>query len=345
MNTTSGFKIFFLFLWCIMSCLPPASQAADKVVVIPLFGHGKPLKNIITVAKANGMFTDPVAAVNSITDASENNPYLVVIGPGVYTLTHTLVMKPWVDITGSGENVTRLVGAISGDNEDGSSAIVQGASRVVISDLTINNTGGGAFSLGIYNEHISKMKISRIIAQTSGGLNNYSIDNYNSGIIINDVTALASGGQQNTAIINNRSPIHMKHVTATATGDSSSYNNGIFNIHCNPYMTDITSTALDGLGNCGVRNDTASPLMVQVYAKGYGGANNYGVFNQSSICFPNIRRSTIFGTTYAVMSLDGPGVTILSQSTVLGGSYVYGNAFVKCIACDDNDKELGKDCK
>ncbi len=126
MNTTSGFKIFFLFLLCIMSCLPPASQAADKVVVIPLLGHGKTLKNIVTVAKANGKFTDPVAAVNSITGASENNPYLVVIGPGVYTLTHTLKMKPWVDITGSGENVTRLVGTISNDNEDESSAIVQG---------------------------------------------------------------------------------------------------------------------------------------------------------------------------------------------------------------------------
>ena len=344
MMTTLALRMFFL-LCLVLSCLPLSAQAADKVVVIPLFGHDKPLKNIITVAKANSMFTDPVAAVNSITDASENNPYLVVIGPGVYTLTHTLVMKPWVDITGSGENVTRLVGAISGDNEDESSSIVQGASKVVISDLTINNTGGGMFSLGIYNEHISKMKISRIIAQTSGGLNNCSIDNHYSGIIIDDVTALASGGQQNTAIINDRSSINLKHVTASARGDSSSYNNGILNSHCNPDMTDITSTAWDGLGNCGVRNDTASPVMVQVYAKGYGGANNYGVFNQSSNCFPHIRRSTIFGTTYAVMSLDGPGVTILTQSTLLGGSYVYGNAIVKCIASDDNDKELGKDCK
>ena len=93
--------------------------AANKVVVIPLFdssctsGTCKPLKNIVTVAKANGMFTDPVAALNSITDASVTNPYLVVIGPGVYTVTAPVVMKEWVDITGSGENVTKIKGAIS----------------------------------------------------------------------------------------------------------------------------------------------------------------------------------------------------------------------------------------
>jgi hypothetical protein len=65
--------------------LPLPALAADKLVVIPLFGHSKPLKNVVTVAKLSGKFTDPVAAVNSITDASENNPYFVVIGLGVYT--------------------------------------------------------------------------------------------------------------------------------------------------------------------------------------------------------------------------------------------------------------------
>ncbi len=122
----------FFLLCLILSCLPISAQAADKVVVIPLFGHGKPLKNIVTVAKANGKFTDPVAAVNSITDASYDNPYLVVIGPGVYTLTHTLVMKPWVDITGSGENVTRLVGAISHGE---SSAIIQSVAHTWVFGL------------------------------------------------------------------------------------------------------------------------------------------------------------------------------------------------------------------
>ncbi len=67
-------------LWFLLA--PFTTFAANKVVVIPLMGDNPPLKNIVTVARANGKFTDPVAAVNSITDASASNPYLVVIGSG-----------------------------------------------------------------------------------------------------------------------------------------------------------------------------------------------------------------------------------------------------------------------
>ncbi len=97
MQRILGFLIILLLL------APLTVLAQTKVVVIPLGDDAKPLKNVISVAKANGKFTDPVAAVNSISDASAANPYLVVIGPGVYTITQTLVMKPYVDIVGSGE--------------------------------------------------------------------------------------------------------------------------------------------------------------------------------------------------------------------------------------------------
>ncbi len=335
---------FFIILFTIL--LFSTVQAADKVVVIPLFGHGKPLKNIVTVAKGGGMFTDPVAAVNSITDASENNPYLVAIAPGIYTLIQPLVMKQWVDIAGSGENVTRLTGTISSEIEKEDSTIVQGASDTMISDLTVENTGGGTFSIGIYNNNISRMKISRVTVNTSGAANNFSIETYKSSLIISNVTAFASDGAQNTGIINNTSAVTLIHAVATARGNSSSYNNGILNDHCSPEMIDVTATALYGLGNCGIRNDGASPTMEHVHAEGFGGANNYGVFNQSSYCYPQIRRSTIIGDTYAVMSLDGPGVTILTQSTLLmGGVYTYGNAIIKCIACDNSSIELGEYCE
>ena len=101
------FSVVMLFLLAPLTVFPQ-----DGFYVSPWLMN-KPLKNVITVAKANGKFTDPVAAVNSITDASATNPYLVVIGPGVYTVTSPVVMKPYVDIAGSGENVTKITGAIS----------------------------------------------------------------------------------------------------------------------------------------------------------------------------------------------------------------------------------------
>lgn len=84
-------------------------MAANQVVVIPL-SSSKQLKNVITVSVQGGDFTNPVSTLKSIADATADNLYLVAIGPGVYPLTESLVMKPYVSIVGAGELVTKLTG-------------------------------------------------------------------------------------------------------------------------------------------------------------------------------------------------------------------------------------------
>ena len=68
-----------------------SSLAHNSVVVVPLI-TAKRLGNVVTVSHSGGDFTDPIAAVASITDASFTNPYVVMIGPGLYTLNQTLEM-------------------------------------------------------------------------------------------------------------------------------------------------------------------------------------------------------------------------------------------------------------
>ncbi len=114
-------------------------QAKEKVAVIPM-SVSKSMSNIVTVAKSGGDFTDPQKALDSITDASENNPYLIVIGPGKYKIEQTLEMKPWVDITGSGREITTLWGEIGGDYEH-TSAIIQGNKNTTLSNLGVINNG------------------------------------------------------------------------------------------------------------------------------------------------------------------------------------------------------------
>lgn len=337
-----------IFLLClIMSCLPVSAQAADKVVVIPLFGHGKPLKNIVTVAKANGMFTDPVAAVNSITDASADNPYLVVIGPGVYTLTHTLVMKPWVDITGSGENVTRLVGAISG-GDSASSSMVQTASHAVLSNMSIKNTGGDDYSIGVRIAG-GFGQVRRITTEAIDGGNNRGIEIYHTSARLIDVTVLAGFGHENIAIANYQAPsLEMNHVLARATGGSSSFNYGVLNSYSNSRMVGVTAEAYGGMTNAAVYNNASSPLMIRVQTNAWDGANSYGVYNfaPSSVVVnsPVIRRSTIKGATHGVYSINCSGLTFLSQSTISGGVSVSWPATAKCVACDGDYDAIGTDC-
>jgi hypothetical protein len=107
----------------------------------------------LVVARSGGDFTDPAAAVASIGDASAANPYVVRIMPGVYTLTTPLVMKAYVDIEGSGRNVTVLEGSITvpGANLSDGPGLVNGANHAELRHLTVRNeVSAGNMVVGIY---------------------------------------------------------------------------------------------------------------------------------------------------------------------------------------------------
>lgn len=182
------------------------AAAADRVVLAPHDAVKKKLAHVVTVSAEGGDFADPVAAVDSIGDAAADNPYLVLIGPGVYTLTRTLVMKPFVTIAGSGREATILTGAISTFSYDAASALVSGADNVTLHDLTVENTGGSGVSIAIYNSAGSPV-IQDVTATASGGRFNYGVYNeYASAPVMTDVTATASGGAYNYGVFNSSTP-------------------------------------------------------------------------------------------------------------------------------------------
>ena len=269
-------------------------SAHNKVVVIPMLGHAtKPLKNVVTVAKANGDYSDPVAALAGIIDASASNPYLIVIAPGVYTVTSALVMKPWVDIAGSGQEVTFIKGPISSTSADATSAIISGMNAAELSDLTVENTGGNSFSIAIFN-YYSSVRLMRVTAIAGGGTINYGIYNRpNSSPTMTQLTVTASGGTSNYGIYNNHySSPTMTQVTVTASGGTDN-NYGIYNLdHCQSSMMMVTATASGGTGD------------------------NYGVYNWDTTAAPFIENSFLKGTT--------SGVRIGSDSTRIVNTRIEG---------------------
>jgi len=180
--------------------------AAERAVLAPLDAVKKELVRIVTVAPEGGDFDDPVAAVDSITDAGADNPYLVMIGSGEYTLTRTLIMKPFVTISGSGSETTILSGAISTFSYDGASAVVTGADNGTLRDLTVRNTGGSGVAIAIYNNGVSPV-IQNVAATASGARFNYGVYNeYGSSPVMTDVTATATGGSYHYDVFNSTSP-------------------------------------------------------------------------------------------------------------------------------------------
>lgn len=235
-------KAFVAALVVTLFCTLYAS-AHNQVVVVPLSGAKKPLQNIITVAKQNGDYTDPVKAVSEISDASESNPYLVIIAPGVYELTATLVMQEYVSIAGAGQNATFLTGAISTPVGDVTSAMISGSSHATLSDLSVTNTGTSAFAYAVYNNGTSP-HMERITAAASGATNSYAVYNRSSSSpTMIQVTATASGGSANCGVYNVSSDPTMYQVTATASGGTTSY--GVRNFSITSILT-IRGSFLSG---------------------------------------------------------------------------------------------------
>ena len=230
-----------IMLVCAGFLVPGWSGAADRVVVIPLMSHqSKPLKNVVTVAKKNGDFTDPVAAVNSITDAAADNPYLIVIAPGVYTLTETLVMKSYVSITGSGEDVTILTGA-NDANRCASGAIVKQVAKTILSNMTVINTGGGGDGCA------SAIAVSALNVEDS--------------TMLKHVTAKAQGARLNAGITLRDRPT-LLNVLAQAQGGEWSV--GIWpEYRSRPKLFNVTARAFDGSDKtCGIEGSNSSTLLL-----------------------------------------------------------------------------------
>lgn len=115
------------------------------------------------VATAGGDYGSPVQALNEVGNwcgaPSEGNRCLIRIAPGSYDLgDQQLVMRPFVDIRGSGWNMTILQGARSAASVS-DAALVKGAPNSVLAQLTLFNSGsagtGQAYTTGYAAENIS----------------------------------------------------------------------------------------------------------------------------------------------------------------------------------------------
>ena len=187
--------------------------------------------NVIVVAKSGGDFTDPVAAVASITNASATNRYLVRIQPGVYDLGHAaIVMKSWVDIEGAGENSTVLTGY--GAQAGQFYTLVGSASNSTLRALTLQGTGavetqGNTFFYMINNFALSGTQtgpsnLDRVTLVCIGnGVNDISAAAYGGlmeDVLVRDVTVRLSGSSNGSTALSLQGNADGPKATATVRG-------------------------------------------------------------------------------------------------------------------------------
>ena len=107
--------------------------------------YQKKYANVLVVAKSGGEFTDPIAALNSITNASASNQYLVRIMPGTYDLAdgQSMQMKAYVDVEGSGRETTRIRSLASWLP----GGVVVGVANAALRNLSVDGTGAATGSV------------------------------------------------------------------------------------------------------------------------------------------------------------------------------------------------------
>jgi len=127
--------------------------------------------NLVVVAKSGGDFTTIQAAINSITDASSTNRYLVWIAPGIYN--ERVTTKNYVDLRGA--NRESVVITYRGGTNASSSGTVIANTFSAISDVTIESTGGEGITTqsGIYVSSGQELNLRNLrISITSDHTNN-----------------------------------------------------------------------------------------------------------------------------------------------------------------------------
>lgn len=240
------------------------APAADRVLVVspdPSAGH----------------FSSIQAALGSITDASAANRYLVFIGPGLYT--EQVTMKPFVDVQGSGEEVTtiRWTGSFT----------VKGADDAALSQLTVENLDDGAaggrailnFKTSPRLSHLTVRCVST--ANGAKAVSNETFDGVLASPVLRHVTATATGPSA-TAILNLDGAPDLFDVQATAVGEDA---RGITNSgDARLVRVSASATAATvGVGHAiGILNSGGTPELVDIEARASSGERSSAIWNHES---------------------------------------------------------------
>ncbi len=317
------------------------SIAEDGTVTCETDDTGPDPQQVVWVATSGGDFTSVQTALDSITDASADKPYLIRIAPGIYTEQVTLKEHVALEGAGEGKTILRWTGSNTSPDDSGESVTVRGANNTELRLLTIESVAGGhQYAVALQNSNTSPTLIHVTVTASGGAFNNIGVYNNASSLTMDNVTVTASGGAFSYGVYNVSSTARMTNVTATASGGNQE-NFGVINVSSSPTMDNVTATASGGRFNYGVYNNSSSPKMTNVTAIASGGSqenngvynisssptldnvtatasggsgDNYGVSNIGSS--PTIRDSTLTGSTYSVFR--GGGAVRVANSQLVG---------------------------
>jgi hypothetical protein len=189
-------------------------NGSDWVCAEDLVGSGgDSYENVIVVAKSGGDFTSVAAALDSISDASSTNRYLVRVAPGIYSESNAVQVPGYVHLQGDGPNVTVITSNRGAAVPNNTAATIDMLENSRLSNLAVRNTGTGPLSFGIYMVETSRDTV---------------IDNVD--VVVDGAGA---GGARSGIHLNSAAPTikNSSFKASGATGFGTSVNAGLSSVH------------------------------------------------------------------------------------------------------------------
>jgi hypothetical protein len=139
---------------------------------------GGAYENVIVVAKSGGDYTSVADALDSTSDASADNRYLVWVAPGVYTETNLSQVRAYVHLQGAGPNATLVTSLRTNTSQTPDAATVQLDDLGRVSDLSVANAGTGTYGIGIHSTSATRDSLidnAVVEARGSSGTAHYAL--------------------------------------------------------------------------------------------------------------------------------------------------------------------------
>ncbi len=260
--------------------------------------EGSPYANVVVVAQSSGDFTGVQAAIDSITDASAANPYLVWVAPGVYDDWGVLTMRPHVHVQGAGQGATVIAQTIELTH------------HVSLRDLTVG--GDVATALRAW-DGVSETLVADVTALALyDSMHNYAIalDGSSTHVTLQNVTALA----ENAANSNTGLDIYNARATlygGSFTGRGGEQAMGIYNFASGGTLEahDVTVLGEGGVNSYGLRNYWGVTATLHGGTFSAHGEEAWGIYNGNGV-------------------LDAEGISVVAEATITTsyGLYNFGGA-------------------
>jgi hypothetical protein len=257
-----------------------------------------------------------LAALAGITTASSSNPWLLRIEPGAYLIAPgAFVMKPWVDVEGSGERTTRVVSAGTADNATGT---IKTADFAALRDLTVENSGGAAFAKAVYVSGTSPT-LSHVSAAASGA----TVENQgifvdagatpsNAPLVADCTISVVGTGAANSFGFLAIGVVFPRVERTTSTAQGGNFATAYWNFQSNVTLWGARGFAFLAGSNVGLSSVDGDNFLTDVELNA-NGATSFGITSTSG-SFVTLQRSAV--------SAQGIGIQSEFSGMVIGRSMV-----------------------